>query len=257
MLDAEANRRLTLGLDLLSRVREDLERASPKGDLEVKVLDYSIMLMYSRSRSLFEGIHVLIREHLAEEAIALARSLFEESLRLMHLAREGDLRWRYVVGWIRESIGHKRSLVGDATSEEGRLKASERLRQLDEEEVQLRKAMKRLGVVTEKRFTSIENLATIHGRLEDLWPYEVGHRMIHGSQIALAYRSSKGHLVNSEDRYMLRVRSEEPIPKLIAIVFGLRSILFAHESAAEIFHFIPHLEKSDEFFSELEALQQA
>lgn len=95
MDELEAHRRLIQGLDLVARVREGLEAASPAGYQELNTLDYPIMMMYARCRSLFEGIDVLIRDNLAEEGIILARSLFEESLRLMHLAKEGERRWEY------------------------------------------------------------------------------------------------------------------------------------------------------------------
>lgn len=245
---------LRQGMNLMARVLASLEEATPKEEAELKVLDHPILQMYMRSRSLYEGTHILIEARLAEEALVLARSLYEESLRLMHLAKEGERRWSYTARWLMDAIDHKRGLVREGPLPRDQEKEKEFLRQLDDEETKLRGAKQRLGVVTEMRFTSVENLATIHNRNDDLWTYKLSHRMTHGSPIAQSFRSIKPASQDQEEPHRLYTRSDNPFPKLIAIVFSTKSMLHSHQSVAAIFEFIPPQKASHEFFAEIESL---
>src|SRR5262245_48315546 len=56
--------------------------------------------MYWRVRRLYEATLVLLKSEMAEEALMVARSLFEESLRLKELAEESQDRTAMILGWV-------------------------------------------------------------------------------------------------------------------------------------------------------------
>jgi hypothetical protein len=63
-----------------------------------------------------DGILVLLKSELPEESAFLARSLFEDSLRLKQLQEEPEARIALVLGWVNRSLNEKRGLMQTAKS---------------------------------------------------------------------------------------------------------------------------------------------
>ncbi len=82
--------------------------------------------MYVRTKSLFDGLVVLLRANLPEEAMILARSIFEESLRLQQLAADtAEVRRARVLGWLNQALGADWQQIR-AASRAGLLREEER-----------------------------------------------------------------------------------------------------------------------------------
>jgi hypothetical protein len=85
-------------IDLLKRISTKVQEVHPKEPTKVSSPDGYILGMYFRSISLFGSIITLLENDFAEEALILARSLFEESLHLAELAEAGNERTALVFG---------------------------------------------------------------------------------------------------------------------------------------------------------------
>ena len=78
---SRTNRERSLADDLLSR----LKACTPKTEFEIPTAHVYIVGMFWRAVRLYDGTLVLLKSELPEESALLARSLFEESLRLRQL----------------------------------------------------------------------------------------------------------------------------------------------------------------------------
>ena len=100
--------------DLVQRIAEAVRRIYPGGISEIETADGYVFSMYWRSVRLFDGIILLLRNRLPEEALILARSLFVEGLRLAEIADAGRSRGSLVLGWASASIEEKKGLIKEA-----------------------------------------------------------------------------------------------------------------------------------------------
>src|SRR5436190_14065033 len=66
-----------------------------------------VLGMYWRCVRLFDATLLLLKAELPEEAAIVARSLFEESLRLQQLAADEADRDALILGWANGSIGER------------------------------------------------------------------------------------------------------------------------------------------------------
>ena len=72
--------------------------STPQEVIELSPPDSQALGMYWRCVSLFRSLLILHDDHYPEEALFLARSLFEESLQLMQLNDAGTERKRILIG---------------------------------------------------------------------------------------------------------------------------------------------------------------
>lgn len=72
--------------------------STPREVIELSPPDLHALGMYWRCVSLFRSLLILLDNHFPEEALFLARTLFEESLQLMQLNDAGTERERMLVG---------------------------------------------------------------------------------------------------------------------------------------------------------------
>lgn len=75
---------------LLSRTRDALQARDVRSPMRISSTDARAIAMYSRCRSLFSAIRILVERRLSHEALALGRLLFEEYLRLAQLQVAGN-----------------------------------------------------------------------------------------------------------------------------------------------------------------------
>ena len=84
---------------------------APKGVFEIPAAHAYIAGMFWRVRRLYEGVLILLKAELTEGAAFLARSLFEEGLRLQQLAAEPESRDALILGWANASLSEQVGLL--------------------------------------------------------------------------------------------------------------------------------------------------
>lgn len=169
---------------VLARAEELLQIVSssvPSAEFELPTAHAHIVGMFWRSRRLYEGVLILLKAELPEEALFLARSLFEESLRVRQLDADADSRDALILGWANDSIEEQRGLlrVAVATGQDDDVSAP--LAALEKQQTHLNEYARRHGVMRLKPFASIRDLAIRFGRKDDLWTYALAHESVHGS----------------------------------------------------------------------------
>lgn len=201
--------------------------------MEIKVVDHYVLNMYSRIRSLLEGVGVLLEAQLPEEAIHLSRQMFSDSLYLMEIAREGPNRAALILGAILQSLNEIENLERQALSlrvhEE---RDVERTREhLRDRRRQIEAYRARHGIGRLKTFPDEKQLATSHKRLEEYIDFQFAHRVIHRADIAQFARSKRSH------QGFVQISLRNPDQDWFANVaaFAMRCALHAHAAVASIF----------------------
>jgi hypothetical protein len=202
----------------------------PDGEIfEVNPFDYPVMLMYSRSRSLFEACKILLGNNLPEEAMILARSLFEESVKLIELESLGKERRKYTAGWLEDSLRYKKGLI-ESKAKKDRLDPKNKKDMLDklhQEERNLAEAKRYHSITAVRSLSSTDNLAQKHGLEKDHWAYLVGHQMTHGSSVAQAFRTKKSKVEKQKEVYMVYLKNSDLVLKGMCALLAMRSALRA------------------------------
>jgi len=189
-----------------------------------------IIAMYGRGRSLFEGVCVLIEHDLAEEAMILARSLFETSLRLERLAAAPAKRVGLMLGWMHDSTTRMIGLARAASKVDVELNLLETVQGLDERRRSIRDSATAAGIGKFPKFGDELALSKRFGRLEDHFSFLIGHEMTHGSQFAQSVRTQ------SEGEVLAIYHKQQVARVSRAVVeFAARSLLLACRSVCEVF----------------------
>jgi hypothetical protein len=170
-----------------ARLLTVLQQTVPKGPSEIRTHYVFILGMFWRSVRLYHGILVLLKAQLPEEAALLARSLFEESLRLRQLADEPGNRDALVLGWANDSITERVNLfrTAKAMGLDNDIDAS--LASLEEKRRELDTYRGRRGVGRFLPFLSEKDAAIRYDRKDDYWTYALAHEFVHGSDVAWMY----------------------------------------------------------------------
>lgn len=151
---------------------------------EIPTHNVYVLAMYWRCVRLFDATFHLLKAELPEEAAIVARSLFEESLRLQQLAADEPYRDALVLGWANSSISERLGLLSLAKSIGLDDDTSEAEGKLNGERRSLQAYQQRRGVARLRRFASEREAATRLGRQSDYWAYALGHELVHGSDVA-------------------------------------------------------------------------
>jgi Family of unknown function (DUF5677) len=164
--------------------------------------DAAIVLMYWRTRRLYEATLLLLKAHLPEEAGILGRSLFETAMRLMQLAADSADRDVLIIGWEADSLNRWEGLVHTAKSVGLDSDVNEELAMLKEQRKLLdRYAAGRRG----KPFLEPREAAKRFGREDDFWAYQWAHQSVHGGKAASIFSTRVGG-----DTISLHGKVEEP-----------------------------------------------
>jgi hypothetical protein len=143
--------------------------------------DAAILLMYWRTRRLYEAVLLLLKAHLPEEAGIIGRSLFETAMRLMQLAADPADRDVLIIGWVGDSINRREGLLHTARSVGLDSDVSEELAVLKE---QRRRLDTHAAGRRWKPFLEPGEAAKRFDRKDDFWTYEWAHQSVHGGQAA-------------------------------------------------------------------------
>ena len=162
-------------------------QALPLEPTPVETLDAYVFQIFARVLRLADGVVVLIKAHLPEEALFLGRSMFEDSLRMLELTESTQTRYRLLLGWAVGSLQEARGL--SRTAVVAGLEKSEEsfFPHIEAERQRIERCAARSGVVKPKRFRSVRDAAAAFGRLEELWTYSLAHEMVHGSELAFLF----------------------------------------------------------------------
>lgn len=193
-----------------------------------------ILGMYWRCVRLFDAALQLLKAELPEEAAIIARSLFEDSLRLQQVAADDVDRDALVLGWANDSISERFGLLqvakslgldDDISVAEGKLNDQRRVLQA----FQLRRGVKKL-----KRFAAERQASVRFGRADDFWAYSLSHELVHGSDVAWLFaRRSQGTDVGG-----LHAKTSDPGIRAAFAEFAAGSVTAAAKAAAAIFPFL-------------------
>jgi hypothetical protein len=257
MSDAEAERRANRTpmidnpvLTASRRVLQLVRRTAPDNIEPGPTADIHTLAMFVRSMRLYDGVITLLEAELPEEATVLARSLFEDSLRLDHLAANFDDRYAYVLSWANDSITEAIGLFREAQSlglddDPREAIADKEMRRRELQEYQHRNGIKKL-----RRFPSTKHLARLYRDAEDAWFYAATHEFVHGSEIAWFWggRSRRG-----KNHVALFGKTDEAWFIASVAAFATESVSKATAATARLFGWT----NSPDFATALEAVFEA
>jgi Family of unknown function (DUF5677) len=177
----------------IQQVEQELLGAIPDAKWQLTTpVGGEVLSWFSRVRSLFSGIRLLLEAGFPEEAMILARSLFEASLRFELLAAEDEVgRERLVLGEVNAGLARAISIF-DAQKVALGLGEGLSLEQqgaIHGRRDQIARRQKRLALGKLARFPDAKSLARRFGRLEEYLAFLLAHETTHGSHLAQATRS--------------------------------------------------------------------
>lgn len=217
--------------DLLDETETAVLGTPPHGHVaDYRPIDSFALRIYARCRSLFVAAALLVRADHAEEALILGRSLFMDALRLMELARSAD-RDALLLGFAIDSVTDKRFMIESAVRNGLEDDPAPILATIDEEGRKLERLRQRLGIGKVRQFGTEKALARRHERLEELWTFEFGHRMTHGTTVAHETRTK----AVGADALGIYLRSSEPEYLWASAAFLVATMIDAQRAASKIF----------------------
>jgi hypothetical protein len=207
--------------------------STPRDVIELSPPDVDALGMYWRCVSLFRSLLILLDNHYPEEALFLARSLFEESLRLMQLNDAGTERERMLVGLRAKWLQSQEHLFATEAEDLGLTEdASDVRTHVRGQQGDLERYRKRKGIGGSKGLRdSVKDAAIRLDRQGAYWTYLLAHKMVHGEDTAQLYRRNKVEVD------VVAFFSHTRDPDILAGVgaFAARCIADAFYAAAGIF----------------------
>lgn len=177
-------------IGLMDRILNAAERIAPLKPFETTPADFKAFEMFWRARSLFDGIRALVKDQLSDEAWILAGRVFEEALRIGQLRTAGQARNALALGWIDVSLESQRQLAIIMAARHGG-DPSEMLKAIDGRRESLIAQSKERGVDRFESFLPAKEAATLLGRDEDFWLYEMAQDFARGSHFTEVSRVKK------------------------------------------------------------------
>lgn len=190
-----------------------------------------VLGMFWRCLRLYDGALLLLKAELPEEAAFLARSLFEESLRLKQLHNEPEARTALVLGWLNHSFDEKRGLMEVAKSLGLDENIDTVLSSIDEDQRKLRRYADRHGVGKLRSFRSVRDAAIRYDRKDDFWTYEWSHESVHGNDAAFMFARRR----LGEDTTAMHAKTADPEIRAGFAEFAARSLTDATTATFAIF----------------------
>ena len=212
-----------------------VDRSVPEEAVEVPVIHGYIAGMFWRARRLYEGVLLLVRAHLPEESAILARSLFDDSMRLQQLEAEPAHRTALVLRWAKDSIAEERGLLMSAVQCGLDTDVSPMLTRLDERLREIGVYAKRHNVKKARAFQQVKDAAFRFGRKEDYWTYEWAHEAVHGTDIVWMH----ARVAPTEGSAMFHGKTSDPGTLATSMQFAARSMADAASATFAIFEWMP------------------
>ncbi len=178
--------------DFATRIAVAVRAIAPKEPVEIAQANAVAFSTYWRLVRYFDAEVLLIRNGLPEEAYALARSSFEDSLRLAELEGAGNGRASFELQWILDSYAEQESLMKESQSrgmrsKQGAPSDAEVMEKIKERKTGLEEYRQRTGVGRLRAFSQVKDAAKAFGRDDEYWSYRFSHNMVHGSDVAQMY----------------------------------------------------------------------
>jgi uncharacterized protein DUF5677 len=177
------------------RLLDEVAKAAEVGHAgEYPVHDREVLALFDRCRGTFGAVRLLAERGFGQEALALTRSLFTESLMLMEFAAADERRGDFIIGWTLASLASF-----DGVLSEGARRGSD--------VVETRHAVARLrswyesyarhhGIAWRKWKPDEKKLADKHGRGDEYLGFRIQHHFVHASAFAVGQRwTQSGNVV--------------------------------------------------------------
>jgi hypothetical protein len=236
---------------LLERVEKAIMGYGPKDFFEATLSDTFILPMYSRCRSLFQGVVALLKREFPEEALILGRSLFIESLRLTELAEAQGTRMAKILGWASESIKFDMRMLKEAAKIGFEKNIDNVMQKLKDRRRKLRQHAKQQGIRKLRKFHSVKKATAHYSNPESYFTYLLSAQMVDGTITAHIHRA---HMV---EEGKIRVDPTTQDTKFIGGVgaFAAEGVLLACRAAAIIFGW-PELDDLEDLLRETKELHE-
>lgn len=199
--------------------------------MKVTGLDAYVVMMYSRIRSLLQGVYVLLNDRLPEEATILGREMFTDSLYLMEIAsREAD-RASLILGLRNRTLTEMEKLERQARSLGERDEPDVRvLEHVAKGRKNIEACRQRHGIGELGTLRDQKQLARDHGRLGEYLDFQYAHRMVHVAEIAQVGRTRR----RDTEVVGMYLRNADPDFRAAVSAFAMTSALHAHKAVASI-----------------------
>ena len=220
-------------LGVLRRVGEEI-RSIPGVERTEGLYTFPRRLMflnYARCPSLYHGMYVLLRERKPNEAMILARPLFEESCHLRDLVEAGDQADAIILAWFEDSLRRRRSLIDNAVKSGFQNDPAPMLNHLGNQMAKVKQYKDQNGISASAKFNSYEARALADDRKNGLWAYEFSHQFVHGNE------AQHGFMGQMNDDGVLEIKTvSEDVGWIASVgIFGADSMIWAYRAAAGIF----------------------
>ena len=212
--------------------------------------------MYARARSYFLATLVLARDGLADEALALGRSLFEDSLRLAILAKTDDEVRQIdgLIGWLLDGVRRAIGLYREAKNLGVGYDHEAVIGYFEDERHKMLGYRKRRGsgrkVPALFSEHQLKKAALDDGRSDSWWLHEVGDQMVHGNYFAHRMR----HVTADDGTALVAIRDSHPRALIDIVAYAVESVVVSHQSICAILD-LPAMPELDELVNDLEELQ--
>jgi hypothetical protein len=207
--------------------------AVPKNSSGLSLADFHTLGMLWRTLRLAKASLLLTEQEMPEEAMFLARSLFQESLWLKELADSRSDRVALVLGWLNKSKKEEKGLIREAQSLGLEADPEPMLRTLEAQQATIQAIRSSLGIRRLKNFLTTRAGASRYGRKEDYWTYVLAHEAVHGGDtVWLFARRGVGETV------ALFLKTNDPTILVGVIDFATASLAEAFTAASAIFNWL-------------------
>jgi hypothetical protein len=218
--------------DLLQRIKDEARGIYPGEIVEIKTADGYVLSLYWRTIRLFDGVVLLLKNRLPEEALIIARSLFVDALRLAEIGDAGEKRGALILGWANNSIENKKNLLKEATRLGLESDPTALFAELESQQKKLQSHRSRNGIGPLRSFLSERAASEKFGRSHDYWSYAFSHEFVHGSDFALTYSRKK----RADGVLAVYDQTNDPQLSLGVACFSAKSVLQAAAATALTFN---------------------
>lgn len=192
--------------------------------------------MYVRARSFFQSVLLLVRTGRSDEALALGRSLFEDSLRLATLVQTESERDQVdaLATWLNDGLERAAGLFREAKEiglGHGHHAAVEALeaRSAEVRAFWYRKGTGRRNAKILKE-QNLETVARQSGRSHGWWLHEVADQMVHGNLFSHQLRAE----ALTRGRLGIALRLAEPGALIDIVAFAAESLVVSHKAMTSL-----------------------
>jgi hypothetical protein len=165
---------------------ESIELDGVPGTVE----DVPIVGMFSRARSLFRSVFILLKAEQALEALLPARSLFELSMRFLELKHAGPVRGQHTLHHELVTLQYQENVLREAPRLDPARRQAEMFT-IETRRKQVQQTAARLGLPLVAFSKDLRGAAERFSRKSQYWQYVLAHHSVHGTHVSHALRARK------------------------------------------------------------------